>query len=92
MKHHQQERPGQLGHPAKHSPEVPLVPLRRSPPRLLQLQRSLGNQAILRLMRSGPLQAKLTLSRPDDTYEQEADRVAEQIVRMPEPTLQTKPG
>jgi len=32
-----------------------------------------------------PLQAKLTVNQPDDKYEQEADCVAEQIMRMPGP-------
>jgi hypothetical protein len=38
----------------------------------------------------GPLasiQRKLTVSSPGDIYEQEADRVAEQVMRMPEPQL-----
>jgi len=34
------------------------------------------------------IQPKLTICQPHDSYEQEADRVAEQIMRMPEPTLQ----
>ena len=55
---------------------------------LLNLQRSVGNQAVLRLMRSGALQPKLAISQPGDVYEQEADRVAEQVMRMPSPTLQ----
>ena len=33
------------------------------------------------------LQAKLTISSPNDVYEQEADRVADQVMRMPDPTL-----
>lgn len=33
------------------------------------------------------LQAKLTVNEPGDQYEQEADRVAEQIMRMPDPTI-----
>src|SRR5258705_10752368 len=32
--------------------------------------------------RSGVLQAKLTVGAPGDQYEQEADRVAEQVMRM----------
>lgn len=32
------------------------------------------------------LQAKLRISEPGDEYEQEADRVAEQVMRMPEPS------
>ncbi len=34
------------------------------------------------------LQPKLTISQPGDPYEQEADRVAEQVMRMPVPTVQ----
>jgi hypothetical protein len=34
------------------------------------------------------LQAKLTVNTPGDTYEQEADRVAEQVMRVSEPRLQ----
>ncbi|MGA6828050.1 eCIS core domain-containing protein [Nitrospira sp. NS4] len=34
------------------------------------------------------LQPKLAISQPGDPYEQEADRVADQILRMPEPTVQ----
>ena len=34
------------------------------------------------------IQTKLIISQPNDRYEQEADRVAEQVMRMPEPRLQ----
>lgn len=34
------------------------------------------------------LQPKLTVNTPGDKYEQEADRVAEQVMRMPEPQVQ----
>lgn len=44
----------------------------------VQLQRNLGNQAFGRLA-----QAKLQLGKPGDIYEQEADRVAEQVMHMP---------
>lgn len=53
-----------------------------------QLQRAIGNQAVQRLIRSRTLQAKLAVIQPSDIYEQEADRVAEQVIRMPAPTLQ----
>jgi hypothetical protein len=79
------------------------------------LQRTIGNQAVLRLMRnqakgseadvaaSHPglahnfasipvlqtpvrgIQRKLTVNEPGDAYEQEADRVADQVMRMPAP-------
>jgi len=55
---------------------------------VMQLQRAIGNQAVLRLMRSGALQPKLAISQPGDVYEREADRVADEVMRMPSPTLQ----
>ena len=36
------------------------------------------------------IQAKLKIGQPGDKYEQEADRVAEQVMRMPEPQVQRK--
>ncbi len=36
-------------------------------------------------MRQGVLQAKLTIGQTDDPYEREADRVADQVMRMPAP-------
>ena len=38
-----------------------------------------------------PLQTKLTVNQPGDRYEQEADRVADQIMCLPEPSLQRQP-
>jgi hypothetical protein len=35
-----------------------------------------------------PVQAKLKISQPNDKYEQEADRMADQVMRMPEPVIQ----
>src|SRR5215216_5390865 len=52
---------------------------------LIAQQQSLGNQAVQRLLRSRVMQAKLTINEPGDKYEQEADRVAEQVMRMPDP-------
>jgi hypothetical protein len=37
-----------------------------------------------------PLQTKLAISEPGDAYEQEADRVAEQVMRMPDPETHAK--
>jgi hypothetical protein len=47
---------------------------------LLSLQQTMGNQVVGRLIRSGIIQAKLRVSDPNDAYEQEADRVAEQVL------------
>lgn len=51
------------------------------------LQRAIGNSATSRLLKSGGLQPKLTISEPGDMYEREADRVADQVMRMPEATV-----
>jgi len=62
--------------------------------RVMFLQRTIGNNAVERLIRSGTLQAKFRNGRSGDKYEQEADRVAGQVMRMPEPHViqKTFPG
>ena len=50
---------------------------------ILYLQRTIGNQAVGRLFKSGLIQAKLKIGQPGDKYEQEADRVADAVMRMP---------
>jgi hypothetical protein len=80
----------------------------------LHLQRTIGNQAVQRMLQTHPglsgtasphfghdfsrvpvhppaatpIQTKLAINKPGDEYEQEADRISEQVVRMPEPRLQ----
>jgi hypothetical protein len=39
----------------------------------------------------GMIQTKLKINKPGDLYEQEADRVAEQVMRMEEPRVQRQP-
>lgn len=58
--------------------------------RIPQPQRNTDNQAVQRSIKSGALQAKLRVSQPNDIYEQEADRIAEQVMRMPDPAIQKK--
>ena len=48
---------------------------------------ALGNQAVQQLFRSGAVQAKLAISQPGDVYEEEAHRVADQVMRVPQPNL-----
>jgi hypothetical protein len=48
---------------------------------VLQLQKTYGNAYVQRLVESLNVQAKLTVSSPDDEYEREADRVAETVTR-----------
>lgn len=44
---------------------------------LLHLQHTIGNGAVV--------QTKLTVNEPGDAYEQEADRISDQVMRLPEP-------
>jgi hypothetical protein len=46
---------------------------------------AIGNQSALR--RLGAMQAKLSVGHVDDPLEHEADRVADQVMRMPDPNL-----
>ncbi len=55
--------------------------------RILFLQRTIGNQAAEKLMKSGALQAKLRIGQPEDIYELEAGKMAEQVMWMPEPAV-----
>lgn len=65
------------------TPQIDMLTVQRSlndlaaasPVDILTLQRAVGNRAVTQL-----LQAKLTIGAPDDCYEHEADRVAEQVV------------
>ena len=66
-------------------------PLKSPADRILFLQRTIGNQAVQRLIKSGTLQTKLKIGQPGDKYEQEADRVADQVMAMPDPRLQRQP-
>jgi hypothetical protein len=50
---------------------------------ILQLQRQIGNRAVTQL-----IQAKLQVGEPGDVLEQEADRIAETVMRMPDPLIQ----
>lgn len=43
---------------------------------------------IRQILRTPQVQPKLTIGQPGDRYEQEADRVANQVMRMPEPHIQ----
>ncbi|HST20354.1 MAG TPA: DUF4157 domain-containing protein [Blastocatellia bacterium] len=53
------------------------IPLTRD--NILYLQRTIGNRAVVQL-----LQRKAKISQPGDAYEREADRVADQVMRMPQ--------
>ena len=53
-------------------------------------QQALGNRALQRLLHPKMVQAKLTVNRPGDAYEQEADRVAEAVTQPQPAQLQTE--
>lgn len=75
---------------------APVSTMRQGPTALLQRQCACGGsggmtgecEACKRKKLLGqPLQRKLTISEPGDPYEQEADRVAEHVMRMPHPAV-----
>jgi hypothetical protein len=64
----------QRDHSAVRRPNLPLA--------------SVGNQAMQRLLKQGTLQKKLKINQPGDAFEQEADRVADKVMRMADPASQ----
>jgi len=72
-----------------HTSASSAAPARAAPITVLQ---QLGNQGLQSLLRARLLQAKLSISHPHDSYEQEADRVAEQVMRMPVPPASAAVG
>ena len=59
------------------------------------MQRSVGNARISRML-AVPVQTKLTVGAPGDAHEQEADQVADTVMRMAEPpaagSMDNRPG
>ena len=55
---------------------------------ILDLQQTIGNQAVQRLINSGTLQAKLKIGKPSDKGGQKADGGADKAINMPE-TMQS---
>jgi len=55
---------------------------------VMHLQQAIGNRAVQRLFKSGRLQAALKIGTPDGVYEQEAERVADEVMRAPETVVQ----
>ncbi len=60
--------------PERPQPLSPLQPI-------LRLQQNVGNWSVAQLLRSQESQERLTVSRPDDIAEREAERVADQMER-----------
>jgi hypothetical protein len=59
---------------------------------ILFLQGTVGNKAVEGLLTSGVIQAKLTIGKPGDIFEREADKVAEQVMRMPDSSVAGRKG
>ena len=69
-------------------PETNLPQPQKSPiSSFLHLQRTIGNQAVGRLLQSGAIQAKFKFGQPEDKYKQEADSVADRVMSVPEPEV-----
>ena len=78
----QRSAPPQRANPQRSTTAWPSRMEKSAPPPIHRLQRAVGNRAISRLLRSPAIQPKLTISEPGDEYEREADRVADQVMRM----------
>jgi hypothetical protein len=63
------------------SSELNKLPARNRASALLMLQGAHGNRYVQRTI----VQAKLKVNKPGDIYEQDADRMADRIMQMPEP-------
>jgi len=59
---------------------------------ILDLQNTIGNQAVTQLLEEGIIQAKLEISTPGDTHEKEADSMASKVMRKEDDRVMTKPS
>src|ERR1700722_7543100 len=71
----------------ENQPPCSRLPIGEPVHQILHLQRMVGNKAVQRLLanRDWTLQAKLTVNAAHDPYEEEAERVAHQLIGMPIP-------
>ncbi len=88
----QQKKKGSMGRSAYSSASLPrsFFPLSTRMP-LLQRKCSCGG-GCPRCKEDLGIQTKLKISEPGDKYEQEADRIADEVMRMPEPREQLQIG
>ncbi|MDX2136644.1 MAG: DUF4157 domain-containing protein [Chloroflexota bacterium] len=77
--------PTQTTQPPQMQPEFEADPQTSE---MLQLQRLVGNQAVQRMLAQRQIQTKLEVGAADDVYEQEANRVASDVMRMSDPALE----
>jgi hypothetical protein len=87
-----EQHPGLSNHRGVDLPAVAISGGPRGPAHHLQmLQRTIGNQAALSMLsRAAPaILPEFVVNKAGDQYEQEADRVAERVMRMPESVPRT---
>ena len=76
-----ESKTGQTRNSSSQTDKPSLSPLINSPiDQIAFLQRTVGNREVERLLKSGVIQAKLKVNEPGDVYEQEADRIADQVL------------
>ena len=68
---------------SRHLQRLPDHPAAATPGAVTELQTRYGNRAVRQLLASHTVQAKLAVGPANDRYEQEADQVADQVMRMP---------
>jgi hypothetical protein len=75
---------GKKGNSSSEANKANLSPIRNTPvDQISFLQRTVGNRGVQRLLKSGLIQAKLKVNESGDIYEQEADRIAGQVLATP---------
>jgi hypothetical protein len=83
--------PGALGIPLV-AASGPGSPTATAPERqkLARLQRTHGNQAVLRMLRTEAIQPKLTVGHANNPLEHDADRIADQVMRVSDHELSVR--
>jgi hypothetical protein len=85
----------QGGQPPTLLGRTPQHPGRHRADPFLNVQRALGNQAILRILQddaAGAISTTPALSQPGDRYEREAEHVSDRLMRMTEPRPTERPS
>jgi hypothetical protein len=86
-----QKKQDSIKNPQHHTGQSPPAFSKTAVHPYLQAQGIIGNHGILHRHSSDIIQAKLKIGQPNDKYEQEADRIADQVMRMSESSIQRKP-
>jgi Domain of unknown function (DUF4157) len=75
---------GRIGNSSSYTNKSNVPPVVNSPlDQISFLQRTVGNRGVERLLKSGMIQFELKVNEPGDMYEQEADRIAGQVMATP---------